>query len=76
MYALCDATKDLSHCVFMNASYAESIRLYHRLFPNVKTLLVFRDLYGMREVKHLTFVSRVTNSIILRLSSPSQTKKS
>ena len=76
MFALCDATMDLSNCVFINASYAESVRLYHRLFPKVKTLLVFRDLYGMRDVKHLTFVSRLTNSNILRLSSPPQTKKS
>lgn len=69
MYAVCSSIQPLSQCFYSRKSYLSALLDFFALFPNVDTVLVFRDLRAKGNAADFQFISMLNANQIQSLKS-------
>lgn len=72
MYVVCNPLRTLAEAAFYRASFIDSVLHFNRRWPDVKTILVFRDVRGNGNPKDFQFVSLLNSKQIHSLVSKYQ----
>lgn len=72
MYVLCNPIWTLAEAAFYRASFIDSVLHFNRRWPDVKTILVFKDVRGHGNPKDFQFVQLLNSKQIHSLVSKYQ----